>query len=191
MEVLLVELTSWEVLRVIKGPRNDFPAVIGERYNNFIMPKTPVLNHNIGFYLTGYTDGEGCFCVSFSLKKKLLSKLEIRPSFSVSQNSDRREVLDLFRRYFDCGSIRPDRSDKTLKFEVRSLKNLREKVIPHFIKYPLWSSKQKDFEKFSEVCQLMSQKVKRKTILTKIINIAYGMNSGIRKYNREQLLKLI
>jgi hypothetical protein len=55
----------------------------------------------------------------------------VRPSFSVSQNGDRAEVLYALQSYFGCGSIRPDRSDKTLKWETRKLDDLVERVIPH------------------------------------------------------------
>src|SRR5437868_4371722 len=106
-------------------------------------------------YFAGFVDGEGCFTVSFSPRSKLLISWEVRPSFSVSQNADRSEVLLLMQHYFGCGSIRPDRSGKTLKYEVRSLDDLIEHVIPFFEANPLISSKQRDFEQFAAVCRLM------------------------------------
>src|SRR5438477_4762132 len=72
-------------------------------------------------YLSGYADGEGCFCVSFNRSSRHKFGWEIRPSFSVSQNGDRAEVLELFQRTLGCGSLRPDRSDRTIKFEARSV----------------------------------------------------------------------
>ena len=83
-------------------------------------------------YISGYADGEGCFTVSISPRAKLLVGWEVRPSFSVSQNGDRAEVLHALQTYFGCGSIRPDRSDRTLKWETRRLEDLLESVIPHF-----------------------------------------------------------
>ena len=72
-------------------------------------------------YISGYVDGEGSFLISFSPREKLKSGLEVRPSFSVSQRSDRSEVLSLINSYFDCGSIRFSTKDRTYKYEVRSL----------------------------------------------------------------------
>jgi LAGLIDADG endonuclease len=66
---------------------------------------------------------------------------EVRPSFSVSQNGDRAEVLHVIQGYFGCGSIRPDRSDRTLKWETRRLDDLVARVIPHFKRYPLLSER--------------------------------------------------
>ena len=79
-------------------------------------------------YISGYVDGEGCFTVSISPRAKLLVGWEVRPSFSVSQNGDRAEVLHAIQAYFGCGSIRPDRSDKTVKWETRRLEDIVERV---------------------------------------------------------------
>src|SRR6266446_3310468 len=114
------------------------------------MPNTPASNTNaIGNYLSGYADGEGSFCISFSPRPKLRALLEVRPSFSVSQNGDRQEVLQIFQQYLRCGTIRRNPSDRTFKYEARSIKDLISKVIPHFLQYPLLSSKKKDFETFA------------------------------------------
>jgi LAGLIDADG endonuclease len=85
----------------------------------------------LSVYISGYADGEGCFTVSISPRAKLLVGWEVRPSFSVSQNGDRAEVLHALQAYFGCGSIRPDRSDKTLKWETRRHEDLLDRVIPH------------------------------------------------------------
>lgn len=140
-------------------------------------------------YISGYVDGEGCFSVSFSRREKLLVGWETKPSFSVSQNADRSEVLYLMQKYFDAGFIRRDFSDKTLKYEIRSLEKLVEKVIPHFEKYPLLSSKQKDFLFFRDVCLLMMENAHTNSSgLKKIISLAFEMNpSGKRRYSKEQI----
>ena len=94
---------------------------------------------DLGSYISGYVDGEGCFTVSISPRPTLSVGWEVRPSLSVSQNGDRAEVLLLIQRYFGCGRLRPDRSDRTVKWETRSLEPIRATVIPHFSKYPMLS----------------------------------------------------
>jgi hypothetical protein len=140
----------------------------------------------INAYLSGYADGEGCFCVSINKSKRHKFRWEIRPSFSVSQNRERAEVLKLFKNRFQCGSIRPDRSDKTLKYEVRNIEDLNSNIIPHFEKYPLISSKQKDFELFAEICKMMINKAHlTKEGLTSILTIASQINpTGNKKFSR-------
>ena len=107
-------------------------------------------------YISGYVDGEGCFTVSIAPRATLLVGWEVRPGFSVSQNGDRAEVLHAIKTYFGCGSIRPDRSDRTLKWETRRLEDILERVLPHFEEYPLLSGKRYDYERFASVCRLMA-----------------------------------
>ena len=109
----------------------------------------PCSREFLSAYISGYADGEGCFTVSISPRRKLRAGWEVRPSFSVSQNGDRAEVLHAFQAYYGCGSIRPDRSDKTVKWETRRLEDILDRVIPHFIRYPLLSGKRLDFEGFA------------------------------------------
>jgi hypothetical protein len=141
-------------------------------------------------YISGYVDGEGCFTVSISPRAKLLAGWEVRPSLSVSQNGDRAEVLHALRAYFGCGSIRPDRSDKTLKWESRRLEDLLGRVIPHFERYPLLSGKRCDFESFAAVCRLMADGAHRsRPGLIEIVELARTMNpSGRRRYEATVVL---
>jgi len=154
----------------------------------------PALNNskrNIAEYISGYTDGEGCFSISFSKRKKILVGWETKPSFAVGQNYDRAEVIKIIQKYFGCGNIRRDYSDKTLKYEVRSLKELIEGVIPHFRKFPLLSAKKKDFNLFAKICKMMErQKHLKRNGFIKIVNLAYRMNSsGRRRYKKEELIR--
>ena len=89
-----------------------------------------ILDMDIASYISGYVDGEGCFCVSFQPSKRHRFGWEARPSFSVSQNADRAQILYLIQHEWECGHIRPDRSDNTLKYEVRNIRNLVQTVLP-------------------------------------------------------------
>jgi hypothetical protein len=145
---------------------------------------------DINEYISGFSDGEGCFSVSFSKRDKFLIGWETKPSFCAAQNHDRAEVLFLMQKKFGCGFMRRDMKDKTLKYEVRSLNDLLTKVIPHFEKYPLMSGKAKDFKLFKRVCILM-EKRRHTTLggLKEITRLAFQMNpSGMRKYARDEIL---
>lgn len=144
---------------------------------------------DVGSYLSGYTEGEGCFCVTFNRSCRHAFGWDIRPSFSISQNRDRSEILELFKTVFGCGTIRPDRSDKTLKYEVCSVADLVMKVIPHFERYPLLSSKRHDFERFVDICRMMKRgEHLTKEGFTKITRLADDMNaSGKKRYPRTEI----
>jgi hypothetical protein len=145
---------------------------------------------DLNSYISGFVDGEGCFCVSFQPSDRHCFGWEVRPSFSVSQNAERADVLYVIQKEWGCGFIRPDRSDKTLKFEVRNIRNLVAKVLPHFRAFPLMSSKQIDFERFARICELVSAggHLEREG-LEQIVRFAMEMNpSGKRKYFGGEIL---
>ena len=141
-------------------------------------------------YLSGYFDGEGCFTVSISPRAKLKVGWEVRPSVSVSQNEDRSQVLHMIHSYFGCGTIRPDPGDRTVKWEVRSLGLILERVVPHFRGWPLLSAKQADFASFASICERMDRKEHRTNEgLIEIVRIAAGMNpSGKRRFEPSRII---
>lgn len=148
---------------------------------------------NLPSYISGYIDGEGCFSVSISPRPKIRVGWEVRPSLSVSQNGDRIEVLLEIQRHFGCGSLRPDRSDRTVKWEVRSLPLLETRVVPHFQMYPLLSGKRMDFEAFAEICSRMTRGDHLNPAgLIEIVRLAGSMNpSGTRGYDPESIVRVL
>jgi hypothetical protein len=143
--------------------------------------------------ISGYVDGEGCFTVSISPRPTLVVGWEVRPSLSVSQNGDRSEVLLEIQRYFGCGTLRPDRSDRTLKWEIRSLPLLLARVVPHFQMYPLLSGKRKDCELFVDICRRMAGQDHRSVSgLCEIVRLAGAMNpSGKRGYVPAKIIEAL
>ena len=145
----------------------------------------------LAWYITGFIDGEGCFSVSFNLRSRLDVGIEVRPSFSVSQNKRNLSIIKLIKEYFDCGGIRFDKHDQTYKYEVRSIEDIIKRVITHFDKYPLKTSKHNDYCCFREICVEVSRNHHLSPhYLPEIIEKAYKMNeSGKRKYTKDFLLK--
>lgn len=148
---------------------------------------------DIKSYITGFVDGEGCFLISFSLRKKMNLGIEVRASFSVSQHKRSKEIILFLHSFFKCGGVRFSKKDQNYKFEVRSIKDLMKIIIPHFRKYPLRTSKKEEFEKFAEICELInSNQHLSQTGLEKIIKLSRNLNvSGHKKYDRTDLLKMI
>jgi hypothetical protein len=144
-------------------------------------------------WIVGFTDGEGCFCVSFTKNKRYSCNLEVRPSFSLSQKKHSLESLKLLHFYFDCGGIRYSKKDGMYKFEIRKLEDLCRVVIPFFLKYPLKTKKKDDFILFVFICESMFKSYHLNINgLTQIIESAYVMNgSGKRKYSKDELLRFI
>jgi hypothetical protein len=102
-------------------------------------------------------------------------------------------LLQGVHQYFDCGAIRYSRSDRTYKYEARSVADLITKVVTHFEKYALHGSKQDDFVRFAEICRSVhANRHLNGEHLRGIINSAFEMNpSGKRKHDKRDLLRVI
>lgn len=144
-------------------------------------------------YITGFTDGEGTFSVSFNYRAKLKTKIEVRPGFSISQHKRSRKILDMIRNHFNCGGIRFSARDQNYKYEVRNINDLVNKIIPHFKKFPLLTSKKNDFLFFEDICQMVNKSYHLNSgYLSDIIDKAYQMNpGGKRRYTKKELLRFM
>jgi LAGLIDADG endonuclease len=144
------------------------------------------------WFVTGLTEGEGCFCISLAIRPKLRVGLEARPSFSLSLNERDRELLGELQAFFECGWIRESRSDRTFKYEVRSAPELTERIVPHFEAYPLRGAKRRSFGGFAMACQMIGQGDHlRPEGMAEIVRIAYEMNLGKRRHSASTLLRAL
>jgi len=110
-------------------------------------------------YIAGYVDGEGSFHVAVQRNRFTKLGWQLVPEFHVSQNRERREVLDLIQERFACGRIRENHrgsKDMSLVFVVRKRQDLLTRVIPFFETNPLLSSKQQDFLTFAAIVRAMA-----------------------------------
>ncbi len=144
------------------------------------------------WYVTGLAEGEGCFCVSFAVRRRLRLGLEVRPSFALSLNERDLGVLQDLRAFFGCGWIRESRGDRTFKYEVRSTSDLLASVLPHFERHPLRGCKAHGCAGLRRVCRMVEQGDHlQRNGLREIVDVAFGMNPGRRRHTRETLLRVL
>jgi hypothetical protein len=144
------------------------------------------------WFVTGLTDGEGCFCISLAVRAKLRTGLEVRPSFSLSLNEKDLQLLEDLQAFFGCGWIRESKSDRTFKYEVRSIGDLSSRILPHFERFPLRGYKARSCAGFSRVCQMVEQGHHlQRDGLREIVDIAYEMNLGRRRHSRTKILRML
>ena len=114
-------------------------------------------------WIVGFTDGEGCFSISFIRNKTTRSGWQIFPEFVITQGEKSLPALKIFQKYFRCGKIfinkRYDNHNENLyRFCIRSINDLEKKLIPFFAKNKLRTAKKKDFEVFSRIVKSMAQR---------------------------------
>jgi hypothetical protein len=179
-----------EACHASEGPKiyvtRNTPALIARQgANGVAVPLDP-------WYVTGLADGEGCFCISFAIRAKLRTSLEVRPSFSLSLNERDLGLLEDLQAFFGCGWIRESKGDRTFKYEVRSIGDLVGVILPHFERFPLRGYKARSCAGFSHVCQMVEQGDHLQCVgLREIVGIAYQMNLGKRRHSEATLLKVL
>lgn len=115
------------------------------------------------YYLVGLVDGEGCFCVTFN-KHKNNRLLEVRLLFEIELREDDREILERVKETLNCGSIyylnyeRYKKWKPHYKYKVSNFKDIKEKVIPFFKRYPLQAKKKNSFTLFCKSAELIAKK---------------------------------
>jgi LAGLIDADG DNA endonuclease family protein len=144
------------------------------------------------WYVTGLSDGEGCFCISLAVRSKLRLGVEVRPSFSLSLNERDLGLLEDLRAFFGCGWIRESKIDRTFKYEARSIGDLMGIIVPHFERFPLRGDKARSCAGFSRVCRMIEQGDHlQRDGLREIVGIAYEMNLGKRRHPKTTLLRVL
>src|SRR3989337_1632869 len=132
---------------------------------------------NIGYYLAGFTDGEGSFNVSFRPRDDYKSPWKVSLCFNISQRDP--VVLTLFKRHLRCGTMR-QRHDGVWYYEVNNLIPIVENVIPFFERFGFLSAKKKrDFSKFKQLAQVIKAgRHHRREGGEEIFGIRRDMNDG-------------
>ena len=143
---------------------------------------------DVGFYLAGFSDGEGSFNVSFRPRPDYSIPWKVSLSFNVSQKD--RVILALFKRHLGCGTLR-GRPDGVWYYEVTNINAIVENVIPFFERFPFLSAKKKrDFAKFKQIVALMQRGAHlTKNGIREILEIRERMNDGgKRRYLHADIL---
>jgi hypothetical protein len=144
---------------------------------------------HIGYYLSGFADGEGSFNISFRPRPDYQTKWKISACFNISQKD--KVILALFKKHLKCGTLRK-REDGIWYYEVNNLTSIIENVLPFFKKFGFLSAKKKrDFQVFTKIVMMMKEnKHLTKEGIKTILNLRNEMNEGgKRKYSDEEILK--
>lgn len=111
----------------------------------------------IGHYLTGFTDAEGSFSVSFSPKRNEndeITSWKVRPAFGIAQKE--RHIVAQFKKHLKCGTVNTNEKTNVSTYTVSNVSSLREHIVPFFKKFGFQSAKKKrDFSNFVQVLDIL------------------------------------
>ena len=114
-------------------------------------------------WIVGFTDGEGCFSISIFRNNTSKHGWQVFPEFVITQGEKSLSALELFEEYFRCGKIFVNKrydnhSEHLYRYCVRSVEELRGRVIPFFKANRLRTAKQNDFAIFAEVVEMIAER---------------------------------
>lgn len=134
-------------------------------------------NKLLPWQVTGFTDGEGGFYCSILQNPN--NRLRVKLEFKVVQKTHSMGILLNLQEFFSCGNVVIDnRKTDTKKYNVTALKDIVEKIVPHFNKYPCLTSKFLNFQNWKEISKLMANNEHLSAEgLQKIIAISNNMNT--------------
>jgi len=132
-------------------------------------------------WLTGFVSGEGCFLIKISKSNSHKIGYQVWLEFSITQHERDKKLMWLISKYLGCGKIYKDSRPRSpvCYFRIIKFKDIQNKLIPFFEKYPLIGVKQLDYLDWCKVAILMS-KDSHLTLegLEQICNLKCGMNKG-------------
>jgi hypothetical protein len=112
-------------------------------------------------YVVGLTDGEGCFYVNMWKSSSYRAGYGIQMHFHLKMQEKDKPLLEKIKNTLDCGAVYFQKEQRAnhcqcYRYTVSSQKDVFEKVIPFFRKYPLQSvSKGKSFQIFCQIAELV------------------------------------
>ena len=137
------------------------------------------------YYVTGFTDGEGCFFVGVSSNPRYKTAYRVKAVFHIGLHIRDLALLEQIQLFFSprklAGGAGVGKISKlgaeSVQFRVSGLEDLKV-IINHFDKYPLLTNKQSDYLLFKQVVNLMEQE-RHLTIegLNKIMSIKAVLNN--------------
>ena len=155
-------------------------------------------------WITGFTDGEGCFSIGFIKQSDRQEKNRIRKGyktgyqvfheFAVTQGAKSLQSLQELQEYFGIGKIyintRYDNHKEHLyRYVVRKRGDLLNIIIPFFRLHQMKTAKNDDFKKFARCVELIQNGNHLKISgICKIAKIASTMN---RHKVRNSLIKIL
>lgn len=143
-------------------------------------------------YICGLIQADGSIGVKLHKTK---NKLNIIPYFNITQNIKNKELIFQIKNYFNnVGYIHYIKKDKTIRYEVNSIKQLSNIIIPFLLKYDLRSNKHKKVLILEYILKILNLNLHLKNdnillsliILSKNLSKSKSKSNNIKYLNKQQ-----
>ena len=142
------------------------------------------------WFLAGLIEGEGSVCVSIKSHPTAKFGYYVDPEFFLYQLRDYRSLLELAKRVFRTGHIRPKPgNERVLVYSIESRRSLAEKVVPFLERYMIYSARKQMYKQFCDIVAAMERKEHHtKEGMIRIVEKAYALNLAAKGKGRKRPL---
>jgi hypothetical protein len=137
--------------------------------------KLPKLNP---WFITGFTDAEGCFSITVTPDARSKLKWRVSPLFIINLHKKDIAILEAIKNTLVVGKIRTNGINMS-QYLVETFTDL-QLIVDHFDKYPLITAKVSDYLIFKECLKIINlrEHLTEKGLL-KIVGLKSSLNWGI------------
>ena len=137
------------------------------------------------WFVTGFTDAEGCFYVTVTKDDDYKQGWVVKSFFEIGLKEKDYSILKQIKNLFRVGSINYNKKTKSFLFRVSSYKDLKI-IIDHFDKFPLITQKRADFELFKKVFNIM---LRNQHLTMEGLRIIVAIKGSMNKGQLSDMLK--
>jgi LAGLIDADG endonuclease len=142
---------------------------------------------SLGSFLSGFALGEGSFMLVCRKRGDYVRGFKLSAAFNVSQRD--RTPLELFRETLGCGSLRKA-GNGGWYWEVNSLSDLIDRVVPFFDRFPIIGEKANDYRLWRSGVTLLAAGNLRESDYATVLALRERMNrGGKRRYRMDGILR--
>ena len=164
--------------------RSDNPRGAGNQQERLFIGE---IRSELGSFLAGFALGDASFMVVCRPRGDYGRRWKLSAAFNVSQKD--RTPLELFQRTLECGSMRKA-GNGGWYWEVNDLRDISERIVPFFERFPLVGSKARDFARFRNVVAILSRGDLTDDEYIAVLKLREQMNGGgKRRYSMERILR--
>ena len=169
-----------KILSIKSSLNRGLSSKLIKLYPNIIPVSRPLVSKQKEIdcnWLSGFTEGEGCFLISKF--KKDNDKLGFGLNFNIVQHKRDIELLEQISITLNCGKVYLAKNRDQAEFKVQNFTDIYTKVIPFFKNYSLSGDKLFNFKDFCLAAELIKNKehLTEKGII-KLLDLKKGMNNG-------------
>ncbi len=143
-----------------------------------------------GNYISGFTDGEGCFDLNLNYNKRTNKWYRIC-RFKISMRDDDSDILQQIMEYWGCGSIcnidrQKDGWGNQAYYAVGDYNGLHNVLVPHFDRYPLRAKKLRDYEIWRKAV-VLSYGIKQRNLNAGFVNKTVWTQDELDQFDKWQV----